>query len=425
MSQKLVKQLLDNNIIKFGDFVLKSGEKSNLYFDLRTLISFPIILNNVMNLMYKKIKNLNYDIICGIAYTGIPMATKLSLDYNIPMVIIRKERKDYGTKKLIEGLYKEGQRCLMLDDVITTGSSLIENISILEKEKLIIKDIIVFIDRRLRSDIKDYNVYSVFKSDEIMEIIGGINKEVVEKNNMSEKLYSIMNLKKTNLALSADLCDKDEILNLISVTGPYICMVKIHMDIIKDFDEKFVYLLKKMADVYNFMIMEDRKFADIGNTTYLQYINNIIGWADFITMHSVMGDGGIKAVRKAIGSNNYERGIFLLDSVSSENNLIDLSYMVKTEEMAENNRDIVSGLITQKRLTTDMICATPGVSITDNKDNMGQKYNSPEYVINNRGTDIIIVGRGIYCAENRVEAVKYYRDRGWDVYKKKLKNVEP
>ena len=59
-------------------------------------------------------------------------ATKLSLDHNIPMILIRKERKEYGTNKLIEGVYKNGQTCLMLDDVITTGSSLSESIKLLE-----------------------------------------------------------------------------------------------------------------------------------------------------------------------------------------------------------------------------------------------------------------------------------------------------
>ena len=185
MNQKLIYQLLKHDIIKRGNFTLKSGIKSNLYFDLRTLISYPNILNQVIRLMYQKISNLDFDLICGIAYTGIPMATKISLNYNIPMLIIRKERKDYGTKKLVEGVYHKNQKCLMLDDVITTGSSLIENIDILQNEGINVNDIIVFIDRRNnRNDVSEYNVHSVFTEEEIMNILNNINQKIGNNYNI-------------------------------------------------------------------------------------------------------------------------------------------------------------------------------------------------------------------------------------------------
>lgn len=423
MQHNLIQELLSKNIIKYGNFTLKSGKQSNLYFDLRTLISYPILMNQILNLMYQKVKenNLSFDLICGIAYTGIPMATKLSLDHNIPMILIRKERKEYGTNKLIEGVYKNGQTCLMLDDVITTGSSLSESIKLLEEEGLEIQDILVFIDRREddRNDVSEYKVYSVFSENEIMKIIRENDERMDFKfNRMTDNMYDIMMQKKTNLILSADLTKKEELLDLIATSGPYICMVKIHADIIEDFDDDFIHQLTKMADIYNFMIMEDRKFADIGNTVKNQYmkgIHKIIEWADFVTVHSIMGQGTIDAIREAIQTTEQGKGIFLLESVSSSDNLIDLNYTLKTEQLAEDNMDVVCGLISQKRMSSngDLLYATPGVNIDQEADTLGQTYNSPRDAIFNKGADMIIVGRGIYGVKDRVKALKMYRDNGW------------
>jgi uridine monophosphate synthetase len=431
MRQNLIRELLSKNIIQYGNFTLKSGKQSNLYFDLRTLITYPILMNQILNLMYQKVKeyNLSFDLICGIAYTGIPMATKLSLDYNIPMILVRKERKDYGTKKLIEGIYQGGQSCLMLDDVITTGSSLLESIKLLEEEGLVINDILVFIDRREgdRNDVSEYQVHSVFTVDEIMDIIKERNDIEMNLNSnlMTNRLYDIMLKKKTNLVLSADLTKKEELLDLISTSGPYVCMVKIHADIIEDFDQDFVYQLTKMADVYNFMIMEDRKFADIGQTVKNQYMkgfHQIVEWADFVTVHSIMGQGTIDAIREGIQNTKKSRGVFLLESVSSKDNLIDLNYALKTEQLAKDNMDIVCGLISQKRMSSnsDLLYATPGVNMGQKGDSLGQRYNNPRDAIFNKGADMIIVGRGIYGVIDRVKALEMYREEGWMCYKLKI-----
>lgn len=167
--EKFILELYDKNIIKTGDFVLKSGLKSNIYFDLRTLISYPLLLNQMVDMMWNKISDKNYDNVCGVAYTGIPLATIISSKHLIPMLIKRKEKKEYGTKKLIEGVYNPGDKCLLVDDLITTGSSLMENVTALKKEGVIVDDILVFIDRRKEKN--DINVINVCTLDEIMNII--------------------------------------------------------------------------------------------------------------------------------------------------------------------------------------------------------------------------------------------------------------
>ena len=100
------QDLLDNNIVIKGNFVLKSGEKSNYYVDIKKTIGIPDLFNKIIDQLYTKIKRIkNYKdySLLGVPYAGIPFASVLSYKLNIPLLMMRKEVKEYGTKKRIEG----------------------------------------------------------------------------------------------------------------------------------------------------------------------------------------------------------------------------------------------------------------------------------------------------------------------------------
>ncbi len=180
--RELIQQLYAIDAIKLGDFLLKSGVRSPIYIDLRVLIAYPQLLRNVANIMWQEIKYLNYKLICGVAYTALPIATCVSLDNNIPMLLCRKEQKDYGTQKRIEGLFSAGQHCIVFEDVITSGGSVIDTVNLLRQESLIVTDVISFIDREQggRSKIEqiDCRLFSVFTMTELLEELRQIcNKE--------------------------------------------------------------------------------------------------------------------------------------------------------------------------------------------------------------------------------------------------------
>ena len=145
MNYELLKQLKEINCLKHGEFTLKSGIKSDIYIDLRILISYPQILTAVCMEIKKYI--IPVDLIVGVPYSGIPFACNISTSNNIPMIMVRKEVKDYGTKKIIEGVYKKGDECIIIEDIITSGSSLLETITTIESEGLKIIKIIVIINR--------------------------------------------------------------------------------------------------------------------------------------------------------------------------------------------------------------------------------------------------------------------------------------
>lgn len=191
----LILNLNEVGAIKFGEFKMKNGLLTPVYIDLRVLISYPRILQTVADAMWEKIKDLHFDLICGIPYTALPFATLMAVQHNIPMILKRKETKDYGTKKAIEGHFSSGQICIIVDDMITNGASKFETIEPLEKEGLAIKDIIILIDReqggkKLLAE-KGYALRSILTLKDVLKTLSEENK--ISKDLLEKSLEFIQN----------------------------------------------------------------------------------------------------------------------------------------------------------------------------------------------------------------------------------------
>ena len=145
--KKLADGLLEAGCIKFGDFTLKSGLKSPIYIDLRRIISDPHLLQQIGAAYLPLLDKLEFDRIAGLPYAAIPISTAISLTGNYPMIYPRKEIKEYGTKAQIEGDYHAGETIVVIDDLATTGGSKFEAIEKLTGAGLIVKDVVVLVDR--------------------------------------------------------------------------------------------------------------------------------------------------------------------------------------------------------------------------------------------------------------------------------------
>jgi uridine monophosphate synthetase len=177
---QLILDLFANDMIKFGEFTLKSGKKSCIYADIRTSISYPVLFKSICNEYSKIMKNIHYNMICGVPYSALAIASAIAYEHSIPMLLKRKEAKEYGTKKILEGAYTPGQNCLLIEDVITTGASLIETTDVLEGHGLKITDVCTLIDRNQggRETMLEhgYKLHSIINLVDIIEVLYAENK---------------------------------------------------------------------------------------------------------------------------------------------------------------------------------------------------------------------------------------------------------
>lgn len=142
----LLKKLHQHNIIQYGDFTLKSGQRSEIYVDMRKVISIPSLHRDICEQLSKCIDP-SIDIICGTPYGAVSYASHVSITNNIPMIFLRKEKKQHGTKRLIEGSYRPKQKVFLIEDVTTTGGSVRESAKILEDHGLEVAQIVTVLSR--------------------------------------------------------------------------------------------------------------------------------------------------------------------------------------------------------------------------------------------------------------------------------------
>ena len=165
--------LLSAGCIKFGSFTLKSGLQSPIYIDLRQIISYPRLLEQVGAAYLPLLRQLTFDRIAGLPYAAIPIATAVSLQGSYPMIYPRKEAKTYGTKAEIEGEYHAGETVVVIDDLATTGGSKFEAIEKLTGVGLVVRDVVVLVDRQ--SGAKEslaqagYSMHAVLTISQLLE----------------------------------------------------------------------------------------------------------------------------------------------------------------------------------------------------------------------------------------------------------------
>jgi len=416
--------------------------------DMRQLVNYPHIFSYLTKILYLEYPQL-LDLLSQptsklipIPLGGLPLGFHLAFEKKIPLLMIRDKVKDHGTKKMIEGIIESSDQYILIEDVITSGSSIIQaldNISdhiITNSNNLNnIQAIICICNRGGIETLQNIPIYSIFTLAEIQEYISNYLVLSPSTNTsyfkygtkFSDKLYQLALIKKSNIIISCDFMTNEEILECLKLIGSYIIAVKLHLDILESSSySQFISEINLLKDLHNFLVIEDAKYADIDSImiekiSHSQLAINKI--ADAFTMHAIAGLSILEGDKLGIP------GIVVAE-MSSSNTVITSEYTQKivdiiNKQSVVENMNMLGGVVCQSQIPKiiqpfEMATMSPGINLEITHDSHNQQYKIPELRGDNKVGLFWIVGRGITIYKNNNEKLKEimnkYQTRGWDYF---------
>jgi uridine monophosphate synthetase len=342
MLEKIIIELFNKKCIKFGKFKLKDGSTSNIYIDLKNIITYPFIFNTILEELYKKIQLIEYSRILGIPYGGLVLSSALCSKYSIPMILMRKESKKYGLKKFIEGEYIPNDKCLIIEDTITTGSSVLKFINTIKNHKLLVSDIIVICDRRIENkyNFNQIQIHSIFTLKDIITTLFNhflikettYNSMLTDITNISYKKYSPdynnivinkilenVNKKENNFCFDTIYTNFKDLVNFIEFYNNKLVIIKIYSNLIIDFNKNKI---KELSNKYNFVVIEGHLFNYSENIFFNEYTKNkLYEWCDIIEL-SDLHSNKIPKIIEEINNNTNNNVSIIYNIVNCHNKLL-------------------------------------------------------------------------------------------------------
>ena len=174
MKTEIIEALRSCGALMYGDFVLASGERSDYYIDIKKASTDPSVLSLIAELMAKRLEDegVGVDRIAGVVLGSVPLAVALSLHTGVPYIMVRKERKGHGTGRQIEGTLLQGDRVLVVEDVITSAGSAAFAVDTVRRAGGVVENVMAVIDRqsggaeRLRN--LDTRLIPLLKAEELL-----------------------------------------------------------------------------------------------------------------------------------------------------------------------------------------------------------------------------------------------------------------
>lgn len=173
--ESLALTLHDIGAVQIGRFRLHSGRESRVYVDLRLLVSYPYAMRQAAAAYRAMLQLLRFDLLAATPLAGLPIGTAISLDLNVPLIYSRPTTKSYGTGKQIEGRWSIGQTAVVIDDLITSGDSILQTIASIKAVGLRVRDAAVLVDReqggRQMLEQQGYAVHAAMTLRDVLDVL--------------------------------------------------------------------------------------------------------------------------------------------------------------------------------------------------------------------------------------------------------------
>ena len=230
--------------------------------------------------------------------------------------------------------------------------------------------------------------------------------------------------KQSLVCLAADRNSMADLFELLHQVGPYVTVLKTHVDLVEDWSADAWGEFCRTATEYDLLIFEDRKFADIGKISKSQMsgVYDIRNWSDIVTAHLISGPDIIDGLHSSWEDIGRQGGVLLLAQMSSRGNLLTGDYSDSVVRKGVESRGVLGFIgngsrpqeLTKLRskVGPEKMIWTPGVNLAIGDGELGQRYGDPYQAILS-GSDCIIVGSGIHGAKSPMEAAKEYAKISW------------
>lgn len=368
-----------------GLFTLKSGETSSYYFNFKELISHPSLLAAIAYELTKLITDRSNVALVAVPQGAVPVTVMMSYMTPLPQMQLRNEKKQYGMQTQIEGLMYD--KVIIIEDVITTGSSVFAAIDILKQSSISVVQIIGILDRQAGGVEKlrefGYNVTTLYQLDDFVR--EQLTSLIPSTCGWGYQLLELSQRKQTKLIVSVDC---ENALQVMDIVGPHVCAIKLHRDL---FEHLHIETLIELKLKHQFLIIEDRKFADIPYIA-LKQLQFVKKYADMVTVHGMVGSTLCEALGK-------EMPILIVHKMTVDGHLMDDIYQMRVSDFKCHN---LVGFISPNKVKNHLTIST-GINLDVNKDQCGQIYKPKS------DADLFIVGRGIYEANNVLQSTLRYK----------------
>lgn len=425
-NRELYEQLVKAGVIRHASddgltaFTLKSGKTSAIYLDARRIISHPQLFTQVVHRLYDTFLQMDVSqkgnvFVCGVPSGAVPFASLWGGLYGFPQLMVRNQAKAHGTSKLVEGDYTAPADVILVEDVVTTGGSVRDVQSKLNAHGLRVVAVVSVFYRGAMDDkpaftnddgtqasfdfVLDLPTIEQLQSSTQSDTCLSNHRELAFCSELQREGVRMVAsaVSSSKLCIAIDLTTKAAIRSVIEAVGPHVGLIKLHCDIVGDFDASFVDYLLDAKRRHGLLIWEDRKFGDIGATVDKQLhggLYRIAEWADIVSCHAVGGQ--LSLPQSGTDTENPGPWIVLIGELSCQGQLLNSQYTQNVIQLAQSHHRVV-GIVCQQpwpgikpRLTI-----VPGIkpaTTVSRIDGRGQQYSTPA---SKAFADVLVVGRAV------------------------------